>query len=164
MDTTSVVFLTATAAIIALIYLLSKMSRHKKIKHVREALTRYASRNGLKPGEAEIWNHNGIAFDDTGLHLLLLRNEGATETFQSLPLKEYRKCVVRNTGRTVGYKGSNQNVIDKLELELLPFKNGEAHTFLNIYDAGEGITLTVDLELAERWANLISDKCKVMAH
>lgn len=164
MDTTSIVFLTATAAVIVLIYILSKVNRQIKHKHVKEALTRYASRNGLKPGEIEIWNHNGIAFDDTGMHLLLLRNEGDSERFQSISLKGNRKCVARNTGRTVGYKGSNQNVIDRLELELLPMKNGESHTFLEIYDATEGITLTTELDLAERWASLINEKCKALSN
>lgn len=159
MDSTALVFLAATAALIALIYALTKYSLYRKQTRIKNALDAKLREKGLRLGLMEIWNRNVIALDENGKHLFLMKEAGKNEQFYDITLQGFKKCKARNTGRSVSYKGSNQNVTDKLELEFFPVKEGDSHTFLEIYNAGEGIALTVEWDLTERWAQQANDRC-----
>jgi len=158
---------TITGIVIILIciipFALMSINSRKKEKKLLQGLTEIAERNNCKISRYELWNSSTIGIDDTSLIIFYTRKSKDIETSQQINLVEIQKCRLVNLSRTVSNKDGNFKVIDKLELAFSFQDKNRNELILEFYNADyDSLTLTGELQLAEKWCKIFNDKISEM--
>lgn len=145
-----------TGAIVILLcilpFVLLGSGRRKRQKQLQQTLQAQAAQQGGKITRHDCLRDAAIGIDDEARTLFYVKNE----TTQHIRLQEFKTCRVINNTRTV----DNNRVVEQLALALTPTGNGRPDIQLEFYNAETDIQLNGELQLLEKWAQIVGAAIK----
>jgi hypothetical protein len=133
--------------------------RKKKDSESLQLLESFAEENQCKITEHELFNQIIIGIDKNAHQLFFLRVIEEKKSSQKILLSDIKRCRMEETGRTV----DSIHVIEKIDLAFAPAASNQKEITLNIYNADfDNLTLSGEIQFAEKWAKRINDHLKTM--
>jgi hypothetical protein len=127
------------------------------MKKTRELLQKFAEENNCKISHYELFNLISIGIDKDAHQLFFIRTTPENELQQKINLTEIKRCRMEETGRTV----NTVHVIEKIDLCFSLLAPNQKEISINIYHADyDNLTLSGELQFAEKWVQLINDHLK----
>ena len=160
---------TLTGVIIVLLCIIpfvvmSQNSKRKKQQKLQN-LFDFAAKNEGNITQHDLWHKSSIGLDETKNTIFFIRILQDKEITQVVKLGDMQKCQLINTGRTLNEQESPIKVIDKLELAFTPKDKQQASIVLEFFKVdSDSLTLTGELQLAEKWANLANVHINALVH
>lgn len=133
-------------------FVLLGSGRRKRQKQLLQSLQAAAAQQGGKIARHDCMRDAAIGMDDEARVLYFVKND-ATQHFH---LRSIKSCRAINNARTV----DNNRVIDQLALALLPAGNGQPDIQLEFYNQETDVQLTGELQLLEKWAQIVGAALK----
>lgn len=148
-------FVLVAIFILPLVYLVN-MQKNKD-KKILKSFNAVAKKFNVSITKSEIWNSGYcIGIDDSNKKLLYFYKKNGKEESTLIDLSEVKKCKSSNINRNVKTKSGNIYVIDRIELVFSYKDSSIADKALMFYSAVDDMTLSNELQLAEKWQNAIS--------
>ena len=141
------------ASILLIVY--SIKSKRKKENKKLQLLSAIADKHNCKITKHEFFGDLLIGLDEKSNFLFLINNSN-NKMEQAVNLSEIQKCRVVSTSRTV----NSITVIDKLELCFSPADKNKPQVFLEFYNSDNSPTLVGELQLIEKWAEIVNNQLK----
>ncbi|MBK9489384.1 MAG: hypothetical protein IPO07_11795 [Haliscomenobacter sp.] len=160
---------TLTGVIIVLLCIIpfvvmSQNSKRKKQQKLQN-LFDFAAKNEGNITQHDLWHKSSIGLDETNNTIFFIRTLQDKEITQVVKLGDMQKCQLINTGRTLNEQESPIKVIDKLELAFTPRDKQQASIVLEFFKVdSDSLTLTGELQLAEKWTNLANVHINALVH
>ena len=160
---------TLTGVIIVLLCIIpfvvmSQNSKRKKQQKLQN-LFDFAAKNEGNITQHDLWHKSSIGLDETNNTIFFIRILQDKEITQVVKLGDMQKCQLINTGRTLNEQESPIKVIDKLELAFTPRDKQQTTIVLEFFKVdSDSLTLTGELQLAEKWANLANVHINALVH
>lgn len=126
--------------------------RKNKEKRFVQSLFDFANQNNCSITEHEICGDVLIGVDEPNSYLFFMKQINQEVFTQSLNLKEYQTCKVKNTSRGV----NNTSVIEKLELVFLPKDKTKKEVALEFFNSDHSIQIVDELHAIEKWCNRLN--------
>lgn len=141
------------------IYAISTSNKKKKENKFLTHISRLSGINIGKITKYDIWDQSIIGMDESVPELYFIGNSSDDQTFQKVILADIQRCWLNETSRTVSIKGSSVKVVEKVELILGNKQKSKPDTVIEFYNQQSGkLDLTGELQLAQKWNQLINDK------
>ena len=100
-----------------------------------------------------------IGIDETQNVVFAIRKTKEKETSIAVNLAEVFRCSVAEISRTSGPKEGNIKAFDRIELVFTNKDKSKADRIVEFYNANsDRLTLTGELQLAEKWCKIANDK------
>lgn len=131
--------------------LAGKREKNKNIK-MFQSLVDLARQRQCQITEYEIIDEIVIGMDEPNLFLFFMKKTDQQWENQSIHLKEFKSCRVKNTSRAV----MNTSVIEKLELELIPRDKTKKVVSLEFFNSDHSIQIVDELKAIEKWNERIN--------
>ncbi|WP_372947839.1 hypothetical protein [Mariniphaga sp.] len=161
MDLGTIIITFIFIAIVTIPFVLTGYSKKRKKKNLLRKLTEIAGNEGGTISQHEFCSNFVIGLDEMANHLYFYKKGENMEIAKSINLREFKICRLLNTNRTIGEKKSSYSVIDKLELCFYPNDKNRPDESLEIYnDEYDSLTLSGELQLAEKWEKLLNERMK----
>ena len=150
---------TLTGVIIVLLciipfVIMSQNSKRKKQKKLQN-LFDFAAKNQGNITQYDLWHKSSIGLDETNNTIFFVRTLQDKAITQVVKLEDIQKCQLINTSRALNDQDGHLKVIDKLELAFTPRDKQQAVIVLEFFKVdSDSLTLTGELQLAEKWTNL----------
>jgi hypothetical protein len=161
MDLGTIVITLVFIAIVTVPFVLTGYSKKRKKKNLFHRLTEMAENEGCAITQHEFCGDFLIGLDEVADRLFFFKKSENHEIVQSVNLMEYKSCRLVNSNRTVGDKKTSYSVIDKLELCFYPNDKSKPDILVELYnDEYDSLTLTGELQLAEKWEKLLNERMK----
>ncbi len=132
-------------------YLMSRKNIRKK-KHALEKLQGFAAKNACNITHKDLWSGSAIAIDPSNKLLLYSTNGADSDAYRIFGLVGLRDCAVIKSENAGG-------AIKKLGL-LLSFSNSP-DLDIEFYNENRQMALNHELELANKWKDIISTQIKL---
>ncbi len=147
-------------AIFMLPFIFMLNGRKKKEKQLLQSILNIANNHHCKITKQEISEEFAIGLDETRNQLFFLKNTTDKEIKQHINLAEIKSCKVVKTGHADGNKDNSYKSIDKLDLHFSFLNKNHPDISLVFYDADENFGLNGEIQLIEKWANIVNDRLK----
>lgn len=109
----------------------------------------------------ETLNRLIIGLDKKKQAVYIYRLTPAEEYFTKVDLKNFDRCKVHEISRLENYKGQGAKVFDTVGLSFVPKDKKQSLLTVEFYNAAtDGLTLTGQSLLAERWARTINESMR----
>ncbi|WP_194767442.1 hypothetical protein [Tamlana sp. I1] len=131
------------------------VGRKKRYLKIIRSLTNNAKQENCVINKHETCGGIAIGIDTNKKQLFFFKQLKGAVIEQSINLVEYETC--RDKKITFRNKSNNQNVIEKLELILIPIDKNKREIALEIYNADVDIQLDGEIILLDRWTQIIND-------
>ena len=149
--------LIAVACIIPFI-IMSKINNRLE-RQILQPLFSLAQKHHSKVMQYDTWSNAAVGIDHTTAMVFFFKKVNNTETSQQVSLSEIRKCRIVQVTKTANDGQDNFKATTKLELVFEYLDTSKADTLLEFYDAAaDGANLTGELQLIEKWRQLIENK------
>jgi hypothetical protein len=132
-----------------------KLSTNRKEKQGLLKLKTLAAKNADHISDYDILGNFVIGWDVTTKHLYFYKKTALTDFFEFVDLKTIKAFDLNKQTKRIKNAKESYEILDKMTLSFLSFVNN-TYTQIELYDADESYQLTGELELAEKWKNLIS--------
>lgn len=140
------------------IVLISMNTKKKKSKRLQD-LKNSASAQNCHITKHEILGNIILGIDEVSNSIFFMKQVEETVFTQLVNLAEFQSCRVINLGRAV----NNSTVIEKLELCFYPKSKNNSQQVLTFYDSDvDGLSLSGELQLIEKWEGIINSRIKSM--
>lgn len=141
------------------LYILNIRSKKKKEAQFLQPLSRLAEKDNCKISQYDIWNNSVIGIDTTQNIVFAIRKKKENETSVVVNLAEIFRCRVIEVSRTSGPKEGNSIAFDRIDLAFINKDKSKADVVVEFFDANtDRLTLTGELQLAEKWCVLVNNK------
>ncbi len=141
------------------LYILNSRSKKKKEAQFLQPLSRLAEKDNCKISQYDIWNDSVIGIDETQNTVFAIRKKKEKETSIVVNLAEIFRCRVIEVSRTSGPKEGNAIAFDRIDLAFINKDKSKADVVVEFFDANtDRLTLTGELQLAEKWCVLVNNK------
>jgi len=141
------------------LYILNSRSKKKKEAQFLQPLSRLAEKDNCKISQYDIWNDSVIGIDETQNTVFAIRKKKEKETSIIVNLAEIFRCRVIEVSRTSGPKDGNAIAFDRIDLAFINKDKSKADVVVEFFDANtDRLTLTGELQLAEKWCVLVNNK------
>ncbi|WP_372948605.1 hypothetical protein [Mariniphaga sp.] len=161
MDLGTIIITLVFIAIVTVPFILTGYSRKRKKKNLFHRLTQMAGNEGCTITHHEFCADFVIGLDGMANRLFFYKKVETLEIAKSLHLREFKSCKVINSNRTVENKKEKYYVVDKLDLIFYPTEKGAPEISIELYnDEYDSLTLTGELQLAEKWEKLLNEQLK----
>lgn len=147
MDTSSVVIGVIFLVIIIAPFALMARKKQRKKNIVVKHLHSYAAQNNLKTGLVEVYDKYGYALSEDGKVFINCQVESEETNDRLYQLEQYSKCQLITKAKTL----RGNNMITKIEIQLLPKDLSKAFESFVLFDLDIDIQLYGELEFAKRW-------------
>lgn len=142
-----------------ILYILNSRSKKKKEAQFLQPLSRLAEKDNCKISQYDIWNDSVIGIDETQNTVFAIRKKKEKETSIVVNLAEIFRCRVIEVSRTSGPKEGNAIAFDRIDLAFINKDKSKADVVVEFFDANtDRLTLTGELQLAEKWCVLVNNK------
>ena len=142
-----------------ILYILNSRSKKKKEAQFLQSLSRLAEKDNCKISQYDIWNNSVIGIDTTQNIVFAIRKKKENETSVVVNLAEIFRCRVIEVSRTSGPKEGNAIAFDRIDLAFINKDKSKADVVVEFFDANtDRLTLTGELQLAEKWCVLVNNK------
>jgi len=140
-------------------FILMNISHRKKVKQNLLLLNREADKFNLAVTTFNTWGNTSIGMDEKANVVFFTKKTADGDMAHQVALAEAEKCRIANIKRTESDGDHHYSITEKLELVFETRdkkRSGEALPFFDIqYDGG---MLTGELQMAEKWCNIINNK------
>jgi hypothetical protein len=161
MDLGTIIIALVFIAIVTVPFVLTGYSKKRKKKNLYRRLTEMAKNEDCTITQHEFCGDFVIGLDTTADHLFFCKKVENLEIAKSADLRKFKSCRVLNSNRTIGNKKEKYYVVDKLELILYPAEKDAPELSVELYnDEYDSLTLTGELQLAEKWGKLLNERLK----
>lgn len=133
-------------------FVLAGRGSKNKIKKIYQLLVDLARQHQCQITEHEIISEIAIGLDEPNKCLFFMKQIDQQWENQSIHLKEFQSCRVKNTSRAV----MNTSVIEKLELELIPIDRTKKVVSLEFFNSEHSIQIVDELKSIEKWNDRIN--------
>ena len=141
------------------LYVLISSSRKRKEAQFLQPLRQLAEKDNCKISQYDIWNNSVIGIDATQNMVFAIRRTKEKETSIVVNLAEIFRCKVIEVSRTSGPKEGNMIAFDRIDLAFINKDKSKADVVVEFYNANtDRLTLTGELQLAEKWCVLVNNK------
>lgn len=154
MNLISIISLAIIIVACIVLILLSKSSKRKKENKKLQLLSAITGKHNSSVTQNEFFGDLLIGLDEKSNFLFFINNSQSNKTEQAINLSETQKCRVINTSRAV----NNTTVIDKLELCFTPLDKNTPQVSLEFYNSDNSPTLVGELQLIEKWAEIVKSQ------
>lgn len=151
---------TITMIICALPFVMVNNSKKKREKIFLQSLLEIAAQNNCQIYQHEILGNFAIGIDETKNFVFFYSQIKDKENKQYVDMSETQSCKVINTSRTFKNKDGNQKVIERLALSFVPTAKNKPEIIIEFFNADVSLRLNGELQLIEKWSNLINDRLK----
>ncbi|OFY17173.1 MAG: hypothetical protein A2X02_02780 [Bacteroidetes bacterium GWF2_29_10] len=135
-----------------------RQNRKKREKQLFKSLSNIAEKQNCKITQYECCIELAIGLDKTANYLFFFNRFKDKEIAKYVNLAEIQNCKLVNTTRNINNKYGNYKVIDKLELKFSPIDKNKPYVFFEFYNAEEGLQLTEERNLIEKWEKIITER------
>ena len=146
------------AVLIALCILpvvITEISRKKREKKLFRLLTSEAEGQNCNITKFEQCCNNIIGLDEANKVLFFIKKRDSVIISRFADLKEIQNCKAHNLLGSSDNNGTNYQFTKKVELILQPGIKNKPDVIIEIFDAEEGRQLSGELQLAEKWSEMI---------
>lgn len=157
---TGIVFL----ALFALPFVLDRRNRVGKKKRALLSLQQFALQHQCGIDQHELSGTVALGLDKGKNAIFYIRQEKDGRSSHYVHLAEMRSCNLVSAVRNTKQGGAAVAPTDRVQLNLQPKDASRAEVRLEIFDAGSGLQLNGELQVAERWSKLIQDRLKNAAN
>lgn len=141
-----------------LIFVLASNSKKKKQNKFLDPLNSLAESANCKISQYDIWNDSVIGIDNTRNFVFVIRKTIDNEASISINLAEVFRCKISELSRTTGPKEGNFIAFDRIDLVFACKDKSKADIVVEFYNANtDRLTLTGELQLAQKWCMLINN-------
>ncbi len=141
------------------LYVLISRSKKRKEAQFLQPLKRLAEKDNCKISQYDIWNDSVIGIDATQNIVFAIRKKKEKETNVVVNLADVFRCRVIEVSRTSDPKEGNVIAFDRIDLSFINKDKSKADVVVEFFDANtDRLTLTGELQLAEKWCVLINNK------
>ena len=131
----------------------------KKANQFLSTLQEVARKNNRSIDQHDIWNHAAIGTDQQFDMIFFAKKTKEGSTQQQISLADVQRSRVVNSTRSVTTNNGRFNVTDKIELAFSLHDKTKPEILLNFFDVNtDGLSVTKELRMAEKWAELINAK------
>ena len=142
-----------------ILFVIINGNKKKKTKQFLQPLNDLAEKENCKVSTYDIWNNSVIGIDDATNRVFVIRKINDSEISQKINLAEIFRCKVVEVSRTSGPKEGNIKAFDRIDLVFSNKDKSKADVIVEFYNANtDRLTLTGELQLAEKWCVLINNK------
>ncbi|MRT92254.1 hypothetical protein [Ancylomarina sp. 16SWW S1-10-2] len=134
--------------------------RKKKERKTLQSLINIANQHNCKVSKHEICGDFVIGIDETKKHVFFSKQLADGVVNQSVNLADVKNCVVQNATRRIVNKDSTTNVVDKLELNFIPFDKSKSDITMEFFNSEINTQLNGELQSFESWSKLIKSYLK----
>lgn len=147
-------------ALFALPFVIDQRSRAARKKRVLRSLQELAEQQGCRIDQHELCGDLALGLDEGKNAIFYYRQEKEGHSSHSAHLAEMRSCKLVNATRNNKHGGGTAALTERVQLSLLPKDQSKAELRLELFDAGSGLQLNGELQVAERWSKVIQDRIK----
>lgn len=147
-------------AIFMLPFIFMLNGRKKKEKLLAKSILAIANNHHCKISQQDISEDFAIGIDELSNHLFFFKKSTDTEIAQQVKLAEIKSCKVIKTGNITGNKDDQHKSIDKLDLHFSFLNQKNPDISFVFYNSEENFGLNGEIQLIEKWANIVNDKLK----
>lgn len=138
-------------------FVMMSRSRKRREKMMLQSLSKIALDNNCQTSEHELFAHLAIGLDHTRPAVMFYRKIKENTSEQFVDLREIQSCKVFNTSRTVKTPSGERNVVDKLELGLIPIEKNKKEVRLKFFDSEENSQLFGELQSIQKWSKQLGE-------
>ncbi len=133
----------------------------KKVeRHLIQSLKKIANQYGCKISLHETFGEQIIGIDEIKKYVFFYKKSNDNITSQVIELSNYQSCKVIKTKRALKGNNGNFSGIEKLELFFEPMSKEMNSISLEFSNVNDSNLLTDEIQLVEKWSNLINEKLK----
>ena len=159
MDSSTIITLGIFILICAILFVIINSNKKKKTRQYLLPLNSLAEKDNCKISQYDIWSDSVIGIDETQNVVFAIRKTKEKETSIAVNLAEVFRCSVAEISRTSGPKEGNIKAFDLIELVFTNKDKSKADRIVEFYNANsDRLTLTGELQLAEKWCKIANDK------
>lgn len=147
-------------AIFMLPFIFMLHGRKKKEKQLVKSILAIAYNHHCKISQQDISEEFAIGLDETQNQLFFFKKTTDKENAQYVNLSEIKSCKVIKTGNAIGNKDDNYKSIDKLDLHFSFLNKKNPDISFVFYDSEENFGLNGEIQLIEKWGNIVNDRLK----
>lgn len=145
-------------------FILLNISHKRKVKQNLLLLNGEAAKHNLQVSTFNTWGNTSIGMDEKANVIFFTKRTADGEIAQQVKLAEATKCRIANIKRSESDGGHHYSLTEKLELVFEMRDKSKTETALPFYDIlYDGGMLTGELQVAEKWCNIINNKIAVAA-
>jgi len=153
--------ITVAISLLLTIIISVSVSKSKKKKQIRflDPLNSLAESKNCKISAYDIWNNSIIGMDKTNHFLFAIQKmKGDDKAELVINLTEIFRCRVAESSRTSGPKEGNLKAFDRIDLVFTNKDKNKADKIVEFYNSNtDSLTLTGELQLAEKWCVLVNN-------
>jgi len=159
MDSSTTITMGIFILICIILFVIINGNKKKKAKQFLQTLNDFAEKENCKISTYDIWNNSVIGIDDATNRVFVIRKINDNETSQRINLAEIFRCRVVEVSRTSGPKEGNMKAFDRIDLVFSNKDKSKVDIVVEFYNANtDRLTLTGELQLAEKWCKITNDK------
>jgi len=144
-----------------ILYVLVNRSKKKKEKQLLIPLRSLAETDNCEISHYDIWNDSVIGIDKTKNIVLSIRKTKEKETSVVVYLADFFRCKVTEVSRTSGSKEGNIKAFDRIDLVFNSKDKNKSDINVEFYNANtDRLTLTGELQVAEKWCKIANDRIR----
>lgn len=141
-------------------FIVMSLNRKKKENQILKSLTNLAKQHNCQITQHDICRDFIIGIDEQKNFAFFYKNMDDSVVEQFVDLAEIQSCKAVDKTRPVNSKAANDNVIENLELSFMPIDKTKKVMSFGFYDSEVYIQLNGELQLVEKWAQLINKQLK----
>ncbi|MDD3875795.1 MAG: hypothetical protein PHT69_04185 [Bacteroidales bacterium] len=130
-------------------------------KRILKSLKNIARQHNCQIGQHELFGNFIIGLDENKNAVLFYKMTKNNTVEQHIELEKIQSCKVINTNKTNKSKTGHSQVFEKYELSFIPIDKSKAEITLEFYDEEESLQPSGEVQIMEKWSNLINNRLKV---
>lgn len=153
----SITFITAIiVAITVLPFILMSTNALKRKRMFFNVIQDLATNHDSKITQHDFCGDFVIGIDETSKYLFFFKKSDEFRVSHSINLSEIRSCEGVQSYHTIKNKGNNHKELDKLSLALSKVNKKDPDILLALYDSDKNGQPIGELQLMEKWNNIIN--------
>lgn len=147
-------------ALFALPFILIGRASKRNKKQLINKLTKLAEKHSSVIKESDHCNNFAIGLDNAEKALFYIKTGNEQEKSQVIKLSDYKATRIVNLSKTLGDNGAKTTVTSKLALAFVPVNKDKPEVQLEFYNSEDKNQITSELELLNKWNELVNLKLK----
>lgn len=148
-------------AICMLPFVLMIRGRKKKEKQLLQSVLALANNHHCKISRYELSEEFAVGLDEIANQLFFFKKTTDKDIAQHVNLAEIKTCRVIKTANGNGNKEDHFKSIDKLDLHFSFLDRKNSDISWAFYNVEENFELNGEIQMIEKWANIINKRLKI---
>ncbi len=136
-------------------------SRKKVENQMSKSLEKIANASNCQLSFKDLSGNFAIGIDDNKKFVFFFKNSKVAVIEESIELAKYKSCKVIKSSKTIKSGNGTYNEIEKLELNFIPKIKDNEEINLEFFNAEGSFQLNGELQVIEKWSNLINKRLQV---